>query len=192
MLKKISYLCVVVLLVCACNSSTNFRASRKRVTQGIDYSHYGQREAYYEFTSAGPQNTSLTPSVTGAETTEETLGEDEDFTSENNTDTYNTYGDVVVTAATRKFKLGPEATRREMSTLMKAMDTAYAQALRTYHPSGFTYAMSSVGAVNPLSDVEVNCRMSEHSANNMGQAACTLFFNTIRTEYVKRLKGEDE
>ena len=51
--------------------------------------------------------------------------------------------------------------------------------MRKYRPVGFTYAISSVGAVNPLSDIEVRCMLSERSANDVGQSTCTLFFSTI-------------
>lgn len=179
----------LAILVCAC-SSTDFR-SRKRVTQGIDYSRYRGNEAYYEFSSPfPPEQPSVSeeqtePPVSGEETP---LGEDEDFTSENMAGTYGNYGDVVVPVAARKFKLGPSASRKEMAVFQKAMERGYAKALRTYRPSGFTYAMSGVGTVNPLSDVEVSCKLSERSANDVGQATCTLFFNEIRTQYLELSK----
>ncbi len=180
-------LCLAVL-VCAC-SSTDYR-SRKKVTQGIDYSRYRGNEAYYEFSSPIPSE----PSVLDAQAPETEPGEeadpgeDEDFTSENFSGMYGNYGDVVVAVATRKFKLGPSASRKEMSVFQKAMETAYAKALRTYRPTGFTYALSGVGAVNPLSDVEVSCKLSERSANDVGQATCTLFFNEIRSQYLELSK----
>jgi len=95
---------------------------------------------------------------------------------------------VVITVAKRKFKLGGNASRKEMGVFQQSLDKAYAQALRTYRPSGFTYSISSVGAVNPLSDIEVSCKLSERSANDVGQNTCDLFFNTIRTSYVALMK----
>lgn len=185
---RILVFCLGCALLAAC-SSTDYR-SRKQVTQGIDYSRYPGNEAYYEFTSTLPADASqpLTPSVSaqdGAPQTEETLGADEDFTSENLAGTYGTYGDVVVSVATRKFKLGAKASRKEMAAFQKALDKGYSAALRKYRPVGFTYAMSSVGAVNPLSDIEVNCKLSERSANDVGQSTCTLFFNTIKATYLQ-------
>lgn len=175
---------LLAVLVSAC-SSTDYR-SRKHVTQGIDYSRYPGNEAYYEFTSPIPGEPSVLDGQTQeGESGEETpLGEDEDFTSENMAGTYGNYGDVVVTVATRKFKLGPSASRKEMAVFQKALEAGYAKALRTYRPTGFTYAMSGVGAVNPMSDVEVRCKLGERSANDVGQATCTLFFNEIRTQYL--------
>ena len=171
-------------LVCAC-STTDYR-SRKKVTQGIDYSRYPGNEIYYEFTSDIPTE----PSVLGeAYPAEEPLSEDEDFTSENIASTYGNYGDVVVNVAAHKFKLGSAATRREMTVFQKSLDKAYAVALRKYQPVGFTYAMSSVGAVNPLSDIEVRCMLSEQSANNVGQSTCKLFFDTISSSYVELMQG---
>lgn len=178
----------LAVLVCAC-SSTDYR-SRKKVTQGIDYSRYRGNEAYYEFSSPVPAEPSILeeqlPLPDGGE--DAPLGEDEDFTSENLSGVYGNYGDVVVTVATRKFKLGPAASRKEMSIFQKAMETAYAKALRMYRPTGFTYALSGVGAVNPLSDVEVSCKLSERSANDVGQTTCTLFFKEIRTQYLQLSK----
>ncbi len=173
-----------VLLVSACAGNSN-----KKVTQGIDYSRYPYREAYYEFTSPVPMNNNFVPPEESTPAVEEeTLGEDEDFTSENLTSSYRNYGDVVATVATRKFKLGEQASRQEMTALMKAVESAYSQTLRTYRPSGFTYSLSSVGAVNPLSEVQVYCRMSENSANQVGQSACTQFFNSIRTRYIQLMQ----
>lgn len=183
------FICLfLAALVCAC-SSTDYR-SRKRVTQGIDYSRYRGNEAYYEFSSPIPTEPSVLEGQTPDEQTEgeAQLGEDEDFTSENFSGTYGNYGDVVVTVATRKFKLGPSAARKEMSIFQKALETGYAKALRTYRPTGFTYAMSGVGAVNPMSEVEVSCKLSERSANDVGQATCTLFFNEIRVQYLELSK----
>ena len=187
MKKQVSVLLGIMLLAGACSSP-------KKVTQGIDYSAWSNhRNTYYEFTSPVPASTEelMPPTVTADEekqTQEEVLGEDEDFTSENLTSSYQNYGDVVATVATRKFKLGEGASRKEMAVLMKAVESAYSQALRTYRPSGFTYSVSSVGAVNPLSDVEVYCKMSETSANKVGQSACTQFFNNIRTGYIQLLQ----
>ena len=182
MKKQLFLLFVMSVLISACGTG-----SRKKVTQGIDYSHRPSYDTYYEFTSPVPNDPGLMPpTVTASDATgEEQLGEDEDFTSENLTSSYHNYGDVVATVATRKFKLGERASRKEMAALMKAVDAAYSQVLHTYRPSGFTYSVSSVGAVNPLSDVEVYCRMGENSANQVGQSACTQFFNTIRSRYLQ-------
>jgi len=163
-------------------------APRKTVTQGIDYSRPQEGKTYYEFTSYGLE----TPSVLTQEpeiTQPEILpGEDEDFTSENITSSYGTYGDVVITVATHKFKLGASAGRKEMALFQQAMDKAYQVALHQYRPTGFTYAMSSVGAVNPLSDMEVTCKMSEGSANAVGQNACNTFFSNLASNYRQMVK----
>ena len=192
MKKHFIFLLAIVLLAGACSTGSN-----KRVTQGIDYSQGNViPETYYEFTSPfSPEPDPLIDPLMDPTVTEETkpaaeemLGEDEDFTSENLTSSYQNYGDVVATVATRKFKLGAQASRKEMSFLMKAVEAAYTNVLRTYRPKGFTYSVSSVGAVNPLSDVEIHCKMSETSANKVGQSACTQFFATVRTRYIELLQ----
>lgn len=187
---KIRFILTLVLagLVAAC-SSTDYR-SHKKVTQGIDYSRYPGNQAYYEFTSPFPPEGIPAGTETTVPSAEEAqLGEDEDFTSENLAGTYGNYGDVVVSVATRKFQLGASATRKDMNLFQKALDKAYAVALKKYRPVGFTYSMSSVGAVNSLSDITVNCKLSETSANEVGQSTCTLFFNTIKSTYLQ-LKEE--
>lgn len=185
---KIRFVLTLLLVgfVCAC-STADYR-SRKTVTQGIDYSRYQGNEVYYEFTSDIPTDPSIL-SEAGEETVgEEALGTDEDFTSENIASTYGNYGDVVVNVAAHKFKLGPSASRKEMTVFQKSLDKAYSVALKKYRPVGFTYAMSSVGAVNPLSDIEVRCMLSERSANDVGQSTCNLFFKTIASTYIDLMK----
>ena len=182
---KIRLLLVAVLTLAlgACSTATSYRGS-KRVTQGIDYKHHGANEAHYEFTSVFPSQDVRPNDSFSGEGAEVELGEDEDFTSDSLTGSYGRYGDVVVTVASRKFQLGDNPSGK-MPLFMKAVETAYAKALRTYRPSGFIYTMSSVGAINPLSDVQIHCRMSEHSANDNGQTACNFFFQHIRTEFIR-------
>ncbi|MBR4682114.1 MAG: hypothetical protein IKP06_02260 [Elusimicrobiaceae bacterium] len=182
---RLLLLFVLVFSLAACSTGTSYRGN-KRVTQGISYMQRGHQDARYEFTSLIPNQGDMVPSVQ-EEQEEGTLGEDEDFTSEYLSNSYGHYGDVVVTVSSRKFQLG-DSPNGKMPLFMKSVEAAYARALRTYRPSGFTYAMSSVGAVNPLSDVQVHCRMSERSANDNGQTACNLFFQTIRSEFL-RLQG---
>ena len=189
---RLVILCLVAVFLSACGASTSY-SSRKKVTQGIDYSHYGKNEAYYEFSSAipGDEPNAFTDHLAAQEVaqtkseTEEELGEDEDLVSEGLANSYHTYGDVVVTVASRKFDLGAKATRKEMSQLEMAIKKAYSKALRTYQPSGFTYTMTSAGSVNPLSAVQVQCRMSERSANNIGEKVCKLFFEQTRLSYIQ-------
>ncbi len=180
---RFAFILLLAGLACAC-SSTDYR-SRKQVTQGIDYSRYPGNEVYYEFTSDVPMDPSVLTEGQLTDPQENILGEDEDFTSENMASTYGSYGDVVVNVAAHKFKLGSSASRKEMGLFQKSLDKAYAVALKKYRPVGFTYAMSSVGAVNPLSDIEVRCMLSEQSANDVGQSTCTLFFNTIKSTYLE-------
>ena len=158
-------------------------AARNATTGRTDYSRPQESKTYYEFTSYGLEAPSVLVQEPEVQTSEILPGEDEDFTSENITSSYGTYGDVVITVATHKFKLGANASRKEMALFQQAMDKAYQVALRQYRPSGFTYAMSSVGAVNPLSDMEVTCKMSEVSANAVGQDACKVFFSSLASNY---------
>lgn len=179
---KIRLLLLGVVVICLTACGTSYRG--KKVTQGITYTHVNGQEVGSNLYSA---DSPFADSLLANGKENESLSDDEDFTSENLTGSYGRYGDVVVTVSSRKFQLG-DSPNSKMPLFMKSVDNAYARALRTYRPSGFTYTMSSVGAVNPLSDVQVYCRMSERSANDNGQTACNLFFQTIRSEFL-RLQG---
>lgn len=173
------------LLISACSSG------RKQITQNIDYfAPAPQQETTYEFTSY--QIPDLTPSMMAhVEEHQESLtalSEAEDFTAESVSSTYGLYGDVVVKVATHKFKLGSSATRHEMALFQQALEKSYMSTLQEYHPSGFTYSMSSIGSVNPLSEIEVTCKMSEMAANQEGQAACKMFFSNISKEFIALMR----
>jgi len=45
--------------------------------------------------------------------------------------------------------------------------------------------MSPAGTVNPLEIMDVQCLVSESSANSVGKDACNLFFREIMAEYQK-------
>ena len=141
---KIRLLLMIILTFAlgACSTATSYRGS-KRVTQGIDYKHHGANEAHYEFTSVFPTQGTLPQGVEDSFSGDEPeLGEDEDFTSENLTGSYGRYGDVVVTVSSRKFQLGDNPSGK-MPLFMKAVEAAYAKALRTYrHQSAFRCADS--------------------------------------------------
>ena len=175
--------CGVVLAGCSALQSP----SKRKQMVLTDFSNPQVNQAYYEFTSSPLDKPSVLEEMPEEEiVTEES--EEEDFTAENIAGAYATYGDVVVTVATHRFKLGENATRKEMTLFQKALDAGYSAALKQYRPVGFTYAMSSVGIVNPLSDIEVNCKLSETSANQVGQATCRTFFNTVANRYAQLSK----
>ena len=181
------FLCGVILAGCTALQNP----SKRTVPVLTDFSNPQANQAYYEFSSSPLDKPSVLTEDETPETdvTAEVPGEDEDFTAENIASAYGTYGDVVVTVASHKFKLGEDATRQDMTKFQKALDSGYLAALREYRPVGFTYAMSSVGAVNPLSDIEVTCKLSERSANQVGQATCRTFFNTVTRQYKQLSQG---
>lgn len=154
--------------------------SAHRSDAATDFFNPSANQAYYEFSASPLDKPSvLDETEPEEETAPQPAGSDEDFTAENVAGAYGTYGDVVVTVATHKFKLGENTTRQEMQQFQQALEAGYTTARGQYHPVGFTYAMSSVGIINPLSDIEVTCKMSERSANQVGQATCRSFFNVI-------------
>ena len=189
-MKLRSFLILLVgIALSGCTALQN--PSKRDVSTATDFAHPNANHAYYEFTSSPLDRPSVLDEQGGAPVMQPSyeLGADEDFTAENIESAYTTYGDVVVTVASHKFKLGETATRKEMIAFQTALDNAYAVALKQYRPSGFTYAMSSVGTVNPLSDIEVTCKLSERSANQVGQATCTTFFNTVMRRYSQLIQG---
>ena len=161
-------------------------AGNKNKFTGIDYSAYERpvMRSNDDFTASFP-NPSVLNEKELPSGEEETLSEDEDFTSEEIASSYGRYTDVTVVAAAKRVKLGSSATAKHMALFQKALDVGYKKALRTYRPSGFTYSISSVGAVNPLSEIEVSCILGERAASDVGQQTCNLFFNTIVSEYNK-------
>lgn len=187
-MKRIGYFLLAGFLLAGCSALQD--PSKRNFTVPTDFAHPNANTAYYEFSSSPLDAPSVLSETAESETEAlSELGEDEDFTAENVASAYGTYGDVVATVATHKFKLGPLAGKTEMTAFQKSLDNAYTVALRQYRPVGFTYAMSSVGAVNPISDIEVACKLSERSANQVGQSTCTLFFNVITRQY-KQLMQE--
>ncbi len=190
----LTLLCAMVLAGCTALQNPSKRDTGAALT---NFANPKDNKALYEFSSSPLDKPSVLdelPYPTAQLVQDETLlqtpteEEAEDFTAENISSAYGTYGDVVVTVALHKFKLGEKATRSEMTMFQQALDAGYATAMRQYRPIGFTYAMSSVGTVNPLSDVEVTCKLSERSANQVGQATCNLFFDTIARRYMQLAK----
>jgi hypothetical protein len=184
---RLLLIALAAVLISACNTG------RKKITQNIDYfAPAPQQEATYEFTSYDIP--ALSPSVTAymeqSQTQETEVSADEDFTAESVSSMYGLYGDVVVKVSTHKFKLGASATRHEMTLFQQALEKSYMDTLQEYHPAGFTYAMSSIGSVNPLSEIEVTCKMSELAANQEGQAACNMFFKNISSEFIRLMRAE--
>ncbi len=157
----------IFLVGCATEKRTEYA--------GIDYSAYeiAARKAQEDLARAKAEQAAR----------EDLLSEEEDFTSEEIASSYGRYTDVTVVAAAKRIKLGASATAKHMALFQRALDNGYKKALRAYRPSGFTYSISSVGAVNPLSDIEVSCILGEKAASDVGQQTCELFFNTITQQY---------
>lgn len=188
-----------VLFLSAC-SSMNY--SSKMKFSGIDYSAYERPTTVAPAPNEDFISTLPGPSVleegqplteNSAEGEQEVaLSEDEDFTSDEIASSYGRYTDVTVVAAAKRIKLGTAANSKNMALFQKALDAAYKKALRTYRPAGFTYSIAGVGAVNPLSDIEVSCILSEQAANEIGQPTCNLFFQTIVQQYNNLLREAKE
>lgn len=102
------------------------------------------------------------------------------------------YGEAVVVMATKKVALGKEATIKEMHFLQTGLENAYNSTLKNYRVPGFTYSLTPVGNINPLSLFEVKCILSENYANASGKKACDFFFSQINQEYAKAKEEAEE
>lgn len=182
---------VLAVGLAACAGTGDYR-SKKTIRQGLDYGMYTDYETATQFPT-GPLDV---PSVLDGSyvapeadlTQPQAPSQEEDFTAELPSGSYSTYGDVAIPVASKKFRLGASATQKEMGYFQRALDQAYSRALRSYRPTGFTYSVSGVGSVNPLSDIEVSCMLSEDSANSVGQKTCKLFFQEIGLAYAQLLQ----
>ena len=176
----------ILFAACAVNTKNDFT--------GIDYSAYEMPALHTtdDYTASLSQPTVLAETALPLSGQEEALSEDEDFTSEEIASSYGRYTDVTVVAAAKRIKLGANANTKHMALFQKALDNGYKKALRTYRPSGFTYSISSVGAVNPLSDIEVSCILGEQAANEVGQQTCKLFFAAVTQQYNNLIKEAQE
>lgn len=182
---------VLAVGLAACAGTGDYR-SKKTIRQGLDYGMYTDYETATQFPT-GPLDA---PSVLDGSyvapeadlTQPQVPSQEEDFTAELPSGSYSTYGDVAIPVASKKFRLGASATQKEMGYFQRALDQAYSRALRSYRPTGFTYSVSGVGSVNPLSDIEVSCMLSEDSANSVGQKTCKLFFQEIGLAYAQLLQ----
>lgn len=182
---------VLAVGLAACAGTGDYR-SKKTIRQGLDYNMYTDYETSAQFPT-GPLDA---PSVLDGSyvapeadlTQPQAPSQEEDFTAELPSGSYSTYGDVAIPVASKKFRLGASATQKEMGYFQRALDQAYSRALRSYRPTGFTYSVSGVGSVNPLSDIEVSCMLSEDSANSVGQKTCKLFFQEIGLAYAQLLQ----
>lgn len=95
------------------------------------------------------------------------------------------YGEAVIVMASKKISLGKDASYKDMQLFQNALDSSYRKVFSRYRADGFTYAMSPAGTVNPLSVMEVQCKLSENYATAKGKALCDYFFEQIPQAYAK-------
>lgn len=189
-MKKMILFCTLCSLLLSACSSVDYTSKRK--LKGIDYSAYENPSALMGDNYYGELPAPSILGEGGLNDEEQLADESEDFTSEEIAASYGRYTDVTVVAAAKRVKLGSTANSKNMALFQKALDQAYKQALRKYRPAGFTYSIASVGAVNPLSDIEVSCILGEQAANEVGQDTCNLFFETLVEQYNTLLKEAQE
>ena len=170
-MKKFFVILPAVILMSACTSTTNVTHK-----SGIDYAKYRNTEPVADNVFTG-----TLPPAEGAATAAPGAGDD--FVGESRYNTKSAYGDAVVTVGTKKFSLSPKAGANDMRAFQSSVDRAYLAAKRAYNPAGFTYSLSPAGPVNPLSDMEVQCILSQESADNVGQKTCDLFFKSLKSDY---------
>jgi hypothetical protein len=175
--KVIFSMIVLCFVFGACNSYSP--KNYKRYT-GINYSDYEQNARKQEVLDGNlseiEQNDIASPVF------EQVDAIDDDSVVES---TNSAYGEAVVVMATKKINLGKDATSKEMQLLQTGLENAYNSALKEYRVPGFTYSLTPMGEINPLSLFEVKCVLSENYANSTGKSACDFFFSQIPQEYAK-------
>jgi hypothetical protein len=181
----LSIICAAVALG-ACNT---YSEKNYKKYKGISYEQYEDIRKEQQAETKQVPIVPPVPSVVQEEEIEtaQPVGM-EDLTGTDNEvveSTNSTYGEAVVVMASKKIPLGENASYSDMQNFQTALDAAYNTARRTYHATGFTYAISPAGPVNPLSEMDVQCILSESLANATGKAACDLFFKQIPLEYNK-------
>jgi hypothetical protein len=128
-------------------------------------------------------------SVKPAQSGMEDLSEDDsqDDSDSDTVESVNTnYGEAAVVMSSKTISLGDKASYGDMEKFQASLDAAYEKARGTYKISGFTYNISPAGTVNPMSEMDVQCLVSEkHSKDNAGKAACDMFFDQISSQYNK-------
>lgn len=189
----ISILCAVILLG-ACNTTYNQKNYKKYT--GISYQEYEARRKQHRLQQEQQQQAAQPVEYLYQRDIEE---EDIDTSSEHDFSSQvyggadedviesvnSSYGEAVVVMGTKKISLGKDANSKDMQLFNKALDTAYKSVFSRYRADGFTYAMSPAGTVNPLSVMEVQCKLSENYATAKGKSICDYFFTQIPTEYAK-------
>lgn len=137
-------------------------------------------------------NLDIYENYTGHEPEEDIIVEEEEgFIGVSSLNKTGVYGDAVVVVAARKMPLGRTAGEQDLALFTKSLDAAYAAAQRMYRPAGFTYSISPMGAVNPLSDIEVSCVLGEQAAEEVGAQVCRMFFDGAAQEYALMSAAED-
>ena len=181
----LSIICAAVVFG-ACNT---YSEKNYKKYKGISYVQYGDIRKEQQAETKQTPIVPPPPTVVQEQPVETTqpVGM-EDLTGTDNEvieSTNSTYGEAVVVMASKKIPLGENASYSDMQSFQTALDSAYNTARRTYHAAGFTYAISPAGPVNPLSEMDVQCILSESFAHATGKAVCDLFFKQIPLEYNK-------
>lgn len=172
----LSFLCVVfVLSACNMYNEKNYKKYR-----GISYEQYEREQNQKDADNIGSMGLDVSESDIAAPSFENAP---EDIDSEVIESTNSSYGEAVVVMASKKIALNSDATSSDLQLFQTALDAAYKTAMLQYGASGFTYAISPAGTVNPLAVIDVQCVLSESSADATGKATCDLFFKEIPVEY---------
>ncbi|MDR0734434.1 MAG: hypothetical protein LBG16_01770 [Elusimicrobiota bacterium] len=171
--------CLSLILIFAACAAGN---KNYKHYQGIDYEQYNQDKKYNDAVLSGFDGGAVDQVNMDAPS----FSIDYDAVgNEIIESTGSNYGEAAVVMAAKKIFLSRDAGQQDIGLFQQALDAAYKTVIKEYRPAGFTYAMSPAGAVNPLSIMDVQCILSEGSANSAGKAACDLFFEGIAEQYQK-------
>lgn len=176
-MKKIKLLFPLAAALCILGACDTYSERNYKKYSGISYEEYtgqNQKEPAAQKTEPLREDISQSDIAAPQPAAEDVTVEDEIIESSNSS-----YGEAAVVMASKKISLGKDASYQDMQTFQTALDEAYKAALQKYRAAGFTYAMSPVGTVNPLSLLDVQCLLSESYATAKGKEVCDFFFSEI-------------
>ncbi len=173
---------LLVFLIAGCAST-----GKKDRYERVDYSEY---ESYEEYESPKIYDSDELeePSVLGQEQYEIEIDiENSDVIGDTGV-----YGDLAVEIASKKYPIGAEATSNDLSDFQKVLDESYLKVFEDYSKIGFTYMLSPAGSVNPLSEIDIKCMISERFSDDKGKEVCDKFFGNITNLYGEFLEEKQD
>lgn len=177
------YLILLLVFLLAGCVSTDKRDRYERV----DYSEYEVYEEY-ERPKIFDSDELTEPSVLGQEQYEIEI----DIKNPDVIGNTGVYGDLAVEISSKKYHMGAKATSTDLREFQTVLDESYLKVFKDYKEVGFTYMLSPAGSVNPLSEIDIKCMISERFSDDNGKEVCDKFFSNITNLYGQFLEEKQD